>query len=71
MTLFKIKDLKEGRPWKIVTPPQFLKTFIQSDFFEQNLLGENAGGIERVRKIQVYAEIKGTNAYLNSGFIEL
>ena len=27
MTLFKIKDLKEGGSWKIVTPSQFLETF--------------------------------------------
>ena len=33
MTLFKIKDLKEGGSWKIVTPSQFLETFTQSNFF--------------------------------------
>ena len=27
MTLFKIKALKEGRSWQIVTPPHFLETF--------------------------------------------
>ena len=37
----------------------------------ENLFGENAGGIERVKRLQVYAKIEGTNVYLNSGFIEL
>ena len=40
------------------------------DFLPENSLGENAGGIERVKKIQVYAEGKRTNVYLNSGVIE-
>ena len=39
MIMFQIKALKEGRPWQIVTP-QFLETFTQSEFFEQNLLCE-------------------------------
>ena len=40
MILFQIKALKKGRHWKIVTPSQFLETFTQSEFFEQNLLCE-------------------------------
>ena len=43
----------------------------QGDFLPKNSLGENVGGIERVKEIQVYAERKGTNVYLNSRFIEL
>ena len=35
MTLFHIKDLKEGRPWKIVTPSQVLETLTQSDFLSR------------------------------------
>ena len=40
MTLFKIKALKEGISWEIVTPSQFLETFTQGNFSEQNLLCE-------------------------------
>ena len=40
MIKLQIKDLKEGRPWKIVTPSQFLETFTHSEFSEQNLLCE-------------------------------
>ena len=40
-------------------------------FLPKKYLGENVGGIERVKKIRVYAERKGTNAYLNSRFVEL
>ena len=40
MIMFQIKSLKEGIPWQIVTPSQFLETFTQSEFSEQNLLCE-------------------------------
>ena len=40
MTLFKLKDIKEGRPHQLVTILQFLDTLSQSDFSEQNLLCE-------------------------------
>ena len=40
MIMFHIKALKEGRPWNIVTPSQFLETFTQSEFSEHNLLCE-------------------------------
>ena len=40
-------------------------------FLPENSLGENAWGIERVKKIQFYAERQGTNVYLNSEFIEM
>ena len=39
-------------------------------FLPKNSLGENAGGNERAKEIQVYAERKGTNVYFNSGIIE-
>ena len=37
----------------------------------ENLLGEVIRGVQRVKKIQVYAEEKGANAYLNSRTVEL
>ena len=37
MTLFHIKDLKEGSTSQVVTPSQFLETFTQSEFSDQNL----------------------------------
>ena len=40
MTMFKMSVLKEGKPCQIMTTPQFLETFTQSDFFEQKLLCE-------------------------------
>ena len=43
----------------------------QRDFLLENSLGENAGEIERVKKIEVYAEIQGTNVYLNSRVIDM
>ena len=39
-TLFKIRSLKEGKPYHIMTTPQFLDTFTQSDFLRHNLLCE-------------------------------
>ena len=39
MILFQVKSLKEGRPWKIVTP-QFLETFTQREFSKHNLFCE-------------------------------
>ena len=44
---------------------------VRRDFIPIKSLGENAGGIERVKEIQVYAERQGTNVFLKSGFIEL
>ena len=40
MTLLKIRALKEGRPWKIMTTPHFLENFTRSDFAEHNFLCE-------------------------------
>ena len=40
MTLFKIRSLKEGKPYHIMITPQFLDTFTQSDFPRLNLLCE-------------------------------
>ena len=37
----------------------------------ENLLAEVTGRVQRVKKIQVYAEEKGANAYLNSRTVEL
>ena len=37
---FKLKDVKEGRPYEIATSAKFLETFMASDFIEQNLLCE-------------------------------
>ena len=37
---FKIKDIKEGRPYEIETSAKVLETFMESDFVEQNLLCE-------------------------------
>ena len=38
MALFKIRALKEGRPYKVFSTPKLLETFIKSDFLDQNLL---------------------------------
>ena len=38
MVLFKIRALKEGRPYQLFSTPKFLETFIKSDFSDQNLL---------------------------------
>ena len=37
----------------------------------ENLLGEVIRGVQRVKKIQVYAKEKGANVYLNSRTVEL
>ena len=37
---FKLKAVKEGRPYEIATSAKFLETFLASDFIEQNLLCE-------------------------------
>ena len=37
---FKLRDVKEGRPYEIATSAKFLETFLESDFEEQNLLYE-------------------------------
>ena len=39
-TWFKLKALKEGRPYEVASSTQFLETFIKSSFTEQNLLCE-------------------------------
>ena len=40
LTLFKSKALKEGRPFKLTPSAQFLETFLERSFTEQNLLCE-------------------------------
>ena len=35
---FKLKAIKEGRPYEIATLAKFLETFLESNFEEQNLL---------------------------------
>ena len=40
LTLFKLKALKEGRPYKLASSAQFLETFMERSFTEQNLLCE-------------------------------
>ena len=40
LTLFKLKALKEGRPYQLTPTAQFLKTFMESSFTEPNLLCE-------------------------------
>ena len=37
---FKLKAVKEGRPYEMETSAHFLETFMESDFVEQNLLCE-------------------------------
>ena len=39
-TWFKMKALKEGRPYEVASSDQFLETFMKSSFTEQNLLCE-------------------------------
>ena len=39
-TWFKLKALKEGRPYEVASNAQFLETFMESSFTEQNLLCE-------------------------------
>ena len=38
LTLFKLKALKEGRPYELASSAQFLETSMESSFTEQNLL---------------------------------
>ena len=38
---FKVRDVKEGRPYEIETSAKFLETFLGSDFEDQNLLCEH------------------------------
>ena len=40
MNLFKLKSLKEGRPYQLTPFSQFLETFVESSFTKQNLLCE-------------------------------
>ena len=40
MTLFKLKSLKEEIPYQLNPTAQFLETFVESIFTEQNLLCE-------------------------------
>ena len=37
---FKLRAVKEGRPYEIATSAKLLETFLESDFEEQNLLCE-------------------------------
>ena len=37
---FKLKAVKEGRPYEMETSAQFLETFMESNFIKQNLLCE-------------------------------
>ena len=37
---FKLRAVKEGKPYEIMTSTKFLETFLESDFEEQNLLCE-------------------------------
>ena len=37
---FKLKVVKEGRPYEIATSAKFLETFLETDFVEHNLLCE-------------------------------
>ena len=39
-TWFKLKDLKEGRPYEVTYSTQFMETFIKSIVTEKNLLCE-------------------------------
>ena len=39
-TWFKLKALKEGRPYEVASSDKFLETFMESNFTEQNLLCE-------------------------------
>ena len=40
LTLFKLRAIKEGIPYKFVTSSQFLDAFAQSDFSKESLLCE-------------------------------
>ena len=40
LTFFKLKSLKEGKPYQLVSSAQFLETFMERSFTEQNLLCE-------------------------------
>jgi hypothetical protein len=40
LTLFKLKSIKEGRPYKMISASEFLETFSQSDFSDQHFLCE-------------------------------
>ena len=40
LTLFKLKSLKKGRPYQLTPSAQFLETFMERSFTEQNLLCE-------------------------------
>ena len=37
-TWFKMKELKEGRPYEVASSDQFLETFMKSSFTKKNLL---------------------------------
>ena len=37
---FKLRAVKEGRPYEIATSAKFLETFLESNFKDQNLLCE-------------------------------
>ena len=37
-TRFKMKALKEGRPYEVASSNQFLETFVKTSFTEQNIL---------------------------------
>ena len=39
-TWFKMKALKEGRPYEVASSYQFLETFVKSSFIEHNILCE-------------------------------
>ena len=38
--MFKIRAVKEGRPYQLLSTPKFLDTFIKSIFSDQNFLCE-------------------------------
>ena len=40
LTLFKLKSLREGRPYKLKPSSQFLETFMESSFTKKNMLCE-------------------------------
>ena len=40
MTMFKLKSLKEGRPYQLTPSVKFLQTFVEINAIEHNLLCE-------------------------------
>ena len=40
MTLFKLKSLKDGRPYQLTPSAKFLETFVESNFTKLNLFCE-------------------------------